>query len=138
MKKPILAFPSLLFSLSLCLFVSLTLPACAPNPNEQFIQGAWLFANETGEERSGSAHVYFEWQFSNGTFYVYQEIVFGKPLVSEGRYRILENQEDLIVLELFNVEGNFIPEEPYELRIQIDRENDTARIQKTLFERAFP
>jgi len=118
--------------------VLIFLPACTPDPNEQFIQGIWSFANEAGNERSGSAHVFFEWQFSNGTFFVQQEIIMGKPLASEGRYRILESAEDLIVLELFNVKGNYVLSDPFELRVEIDREKDTARIQRTLFERVFP
>jgi len=62
----------------------------------------------------------------------------GNPLVSEGRYRILESEEDLLILELFNVEGNYIISDPYELRVEIDRENDTARIQRALFDRVYP
>jgi hypothetical protein len=131
MKNKRLFIPFILVTL-------LFLTACTLDPNDKFIQGGWSFVNESGDYRSGSTHVYFVWQFSNGTFFVQQEVILGKPLVSEGRYRILESEENKIILELFNVQGNYIPEEPYELRIEIDRENDTARIQKTLFERAYP
>jgi len=127
-----------LFVLSIYCLMLVGLAACTPDPNEQFIQGVWAFANESGDERSGAAHVFFEWQFSNGTFFIQQEIAMGNPLVSEGRYRILESKENLLILELFNVEGNYIISDPYELRVEIDRENDTARIQRTLFERAYP
>lgn len=115
-----------------------TLSACKPDPNEQFIQGIWEFANESGDERSGKAHLFFRWQISNGSFQVEQEIVLGKPLISQGHYRILDSGEEEITLELYDVEGNFIVSDPYELRIQIDRENDTARFQKILFNRIWP
>ena len=123
-------------TLSILLFFLLS--ACTPDPNDQFIQGGWSFANETGDYLSGKTHVYHVWQFSNGTFFVQQEIAMGNPLVSEGRYRILESEEDLLILELFNVEGNYIISDPYELRVEIDRENDTARIQRALFDRVYP
>lgn len=122
----------------LILLPLLFLTACTLDPNDAFIQGGWTFANEEGDYLSGRTHVYHVWEFNNGAFFVQQEIVLGKPLVAEGRYRILESDENLLVLELFNIEGNYISEEPYELRIEIDRENNTARIRKTLFERVYP
>ncbi|HLF90937.1 MAG TPA: hypothetical protein VI451_18485 [Anaerolineales bacterium] len=131
MKNRRLFIPFILLTL-------LFLTACTLDPNDQFIQGGWSFANETGDYLSGKTHVYHVWQFSNGTFFVQQEIAMGNPLVSEGRYRILESEEDLLILELFNVEGNYIISDPYELRVEIDRENDTARIQRALFDRVYP
>lgn len=134
--KPTRTFsPLLLLTLILLPFL---LTACKQDPNEEFIQGIWEFANESGDERSGRVHLFYRWQFSAGTFYVEQEIVMSKPSVSEGRYRILDSSEDLIVLELFDVEGTFLQSDPYELRIEIDRENNTARFQNTLFNRIWP
>ncbi|NUM48403.1 MAG: hypothetical protein HUU38_27155 [Anaerolineales bacterium] len=127
--------PLLLFTLLLLPFL---LTACKQDPNEEFLQGIWEFANEAGDERSGRVHLFYRWQFSDGTFYVEQEIVMSKPSVSEGRYRILESSDNLIVLELFAVEGTFIPSDPYELRIEINREDNTARFQRTLFNRVWP
>lgn len=134
--KPTRTFsPLLLLTLAILPFL---LTACTPDPNEEYLQGIWEFANEAGEERSGKAHLFYRWQFSDGTFYVEQEIAMGKPLVSEGRYRILESDAENIVLELFAVQGNFILSDPYELRVEIDRENLTARFQKVLFNRIWP
>lgn len=142
MKKHFPPFPplirrtTLLFTFSL--FLLFTLPACKPDPNEEYLQGIWEFANEAGDERSGRVHLFFRWEFSGGIFYVQQEITMGKPLTSQGHYRILESDEDLIVLELYDIQGNYIQSEPFELRIELDKENATARIQKTLFNRIWP
>ena len=46
--------------------ICLLLAGCQPDPNDDFIQGTWSFANEQGDERSGSAHVLQEWWFGRG------------------------------------------------------------------------
>lgn len=139
MKKqytlPRTSSPLLLLTLILLPFL---LTACKPDPNEEYLQGIWEFANEQGQERSGKAHVFFRWEFSGGTFQVEQEIIMGKPQVAQGNYRILESSDNNITLELFAIQGNYITSDPYELRIELDKENATARIQKTLFDRIWP
>ena len=134
MKANPSSFPLLLITFSLLL----TLPACTPNPNEEFIQGNWAFVNESGDYRPGRPPLYFQWNFYNGTFYVEQEVFMGFPRISEGHYRILDSEEDKLTIELYDVQGNYYQYEPVEVDIQLDRENNTLRISKALFEHVGP
>jgi hypothetical protein len=135
MKPPRPLLSSSPFLLLLLLF---TLAACTPDPNAEFIQGTWEFVNETGEERSGAAHVYQVWQFRGGSFYFEQEIFFGFPQYAEGHYRMLESIEGEVVIELYDVSGTQPLGNPAELTILIDEANDTLRIQRVLYVRAGP
>ena len=114
----------------------LSLSACSRNPNDLFIQGVWITAEDQGEGNPDP--VYYEWQFNNGTFYVFQEVRGGSPLASEGSYRILESDGDLLVIELYDISGDRFTytNNPVDLRIQIDQEKETLYFNRTLFERA--
>ena len=122
--------PFLLFTFSLLL----TLAACRPDPNDQFIQGTWQLAETDADNR------FFEWRFDNGTFIRQQEIDSVTALYTTGQYRIIESEGDALTLELFDYSGDRIAYEnnPITLPIEIDRANDTARIQNTGFVRVLP
>ncbi|NUM48404.1 MAG: hypothetical protein HUU38_27160 [Anaerolineales bacterium] len=122
--------PFLLFTFSLLL----TLTACRPDPNDQFIQGTWQLAETDADNR------FFEWRFDNGTFIRQQEIDSVTTLYTTGQYRIIESEGDALTLELFDYSGDRIAYEntPITLPIEIDRDNDTARIQNTGFVRISP
>jgi hypothetical protein len=122
--------PFLLFTFSLLL----TLAACTPDPNVQFIQGTWQLAETNADNR------FFEWHFENGTFTRQQEIDSTTTLYTTGQYQIIESEGASLTLELFDYTGDRIAYEnnPITLPIEIDRENDTARIQNTVFVRVLP
>lgn len=120
--------------------ILLTLSACSPNPNEAFIQGTWSIVNEDSSGGSTSVIKYFEWEFRDGYFYRAQEIDPRSIIQSQGRYRIIENDEDVLVLELFDIQGERFTYEnsPTDIKIEIDRDQDLIRVVNMLFERATP
>jgi hypothetical protein len=128
------------FSLLTIAMMLLVLSACSPNPNEAFIQGTWSIVNETDAGGSTSAIKYFEWEFREGYFYRQQELDPRSIIQSQGRYRILESDEDGIVLELFDIKGERFTynNSPTDIKIEIHRDQDTIRVVNMLFERAAP
>ena len=116
----------------------LSLSACT-DPNEEFIQGRWVFANEHNIERSGPAHVLYEWVFSGGTFFTQTTVA--EPQTLYGNYRIIKSEEGLLRIEIYNLNGTrayAYTDQKGELDIQIDTENDQIRIQGELFYREKP
>lgn len=114
--------------------------ACSPDPNEAFIQGTWSITNELSPAGSASAIKYFEWEFRNGYFYRAQEIDPLNIIQSQGRYQILESDEDVLVLELFDIKGERFTynNSPIDIKIEINRDQDTIQVVNILFERAAP
>lgn len=118
------------FRVLVALFLLLAIPlltACS-NEQDQFIQGRWA---------RGDVHVWTEWNFDRGTYSYYSD--FDRNLTSTyetGRYSIIESGEDYLLLELYNQHGG-IPsiEDRVELRIDIDRDQDTIKIQRRVFNR---
>jgi hypothetical protein len=123
-----------LIRVSLLVFV---LSACALDPDEQFIQGTWSIIHQPGGASSSSDSAFFEWRFSNGTFERAQQVDPGSILASNGRYRIMKSEEDLVLLELFDIQGERFTYEnnPVDIEIQIDRDQDTIQIGGMSFER---
>ena len=124
MLKRILVFLLLIF----------TITACTLDPNEQFIQGTWEIPHADADNG------FFQWQFSNGMFTRQQEIDRNSPLYTTGRFRLVESDGDLLILELFDFSGDRISYEdsPMTIKIEIDHANNTARITNTLFIRVGP
>ena len=116
----------------------LTLPACTPNPNEEYIQGTWAFANEFEDPLSSPIHVFDQWWFGSGRFHYQNEVAMGFPQVVEGNYRILKTTEDQITLELYNVQGTEAIQENHQLTLTLIRADDTLRFGRTLYYRAGP
>ena len=110
-----------------CAAVALIGAGCQTDANEQFIQGYWMYSDphlgsvvsEKGQETV--------WAFDRGSFRMDACCMFEQHL--SGRYRIFESQDDVLVLELFSLNGN-LRSETVQVRIVVDRENDTARIQR--------
>jgi hypothetical protein len=130
----------LFFALIVVLVGILFLSGCANDPNHEFIQGQWLFANEHGDSLSGSGHLYYEWRFDNGYFSMYREILLGMPSTLYGYYRILYSDEDSITLQIYDLDGteaSQYTDRVGELTLTIHREDDTLDIGRTLFYRAF-
>lgn len=127
---------SKLFLILLSLLV-FALSACAPDPNEEYIQGKWSIVRQPGGGSSSSDIEFFEWRFSNGTFVRTQQVDRGSILVSNGRYRVLESKDDLVLLELFDIHGDRFTYEnnPVDIEIRINRDQDIVQINRLSFER---
>ena len=117
------------FSLVLVL---LMLCACTGSQNEDFIQGTWVLADPN--------EAYFLWEFNNGGFVREQEIAKDQLNYAIGRYRILDNDEDTLTLELFDLKGDRFTYEnnDIEITILIDRDQDTIQISSDIFDRVKP
>ena len=116
--------------------ILLSLTACAPDPNEEFLQGRWIFANEGGNDRSGPAHVFYEWVFAGGTFS--REFAVAVPMTLYGNYRILESRENYLRLEIYNLNGTesyAYTDQKGEIVIKLYPEKDQIKIQGQVFYR---
>jgi hypothetical protein len=123
MHKTLLAFVLLLL-----------LSACSMDPNLAFIQGTWISV----EAEDGAGPLEAEWQFSRGVFIYEQEIDTDTWLYSQGSYRLVESEGDVLMVELYDISGDRFTYEngPATFKIEIDREAGTIRINSRLFERA--
>jgi hypothetical protein len=126
--------------LLILLLIPLFLSACRPDPNEEFIQGTWSIVNEAKTGSASSATRYFAWEFSGGTFYREEELDPLTTIQSQGRYRIVESDGDVLLLELYDIKGERFTynNSDVEVKIEIDREQDMVRITSRLFERVSP
>jgi hypothetical protein len=111
----------------------LLLSACSMDPNVAFIQGTWV----TVEPEAGAGPLEAEWQFNRGNFIFEQEIDADTWLYSQGSYRLVESEGDVLMVELYDISGDrFTYEnEPATFRIEIDRGTGRIRINSRLFER---
>ena len=66
--------------------------------NEDYIQGAWRAAGETGIRAW-----FLEWTFDNGNF----KQTGYPPIAQEGRYKVISSDGDQITLELYEQKGTF-------------------------------
>ena len=116
------------------LWLILLLTGCTPDPNDQFIQGVWEIATPDAHNE------FFQWNFDHGRFSRKQEIDRNNPLLTEGYYRVLESNDDTLILELSDLSGSRISYEnnPITLKIEIDRHNESLTITNVLFVRAKP
>ncbi|MCJ7550088.1 MAG: hypothetical protein MUQ30_10440 [Anaerolineae bacterium] len=94
--------------------------------NAAFIQGDWFFGapGVGGITRQTSVHT--DWNFDDGAL-VAHSCCDNRPGMS-GHYRIVESEEDSLVLELFNTEGAGV-EDGYQVQIVIDRAAEALSIQ---------
>jgi len=107
--------------------VLLVLIAGCSDPNDQFIQGAWYYKDPHLASVDGESQLEINWRFDRGTF-EYYACCFSGELHQKGRYRILESEDEVISLELFNIQGG-LTRGPVEVRITVDKEADTVSIQ---------
>ena len=78
-----------------------------------------------------------QWYFEQGIFKHKTEVYHGSPIVTSGRYRVLEFSEDSLVLELYDIDLSFGDEIQQET-IKIDLESDTVRVRSQIYERTLP
>jgi len=112
------------------------LAACKTSESDDYIQGTWAFANESGDPRATELHVLHEWWFGRGRFFFQHEVTYGFPIRAEGRYRIVETSGEKIVLELYNIEGNATFYENQQIPLRMEIESDMLRINRVLYFRA--
>jgi hypothetical protein len=119
----------------LCLVVLAVLfTGCQSDPNDDFIQGIWYYNSEHLANIPAESHQSDNWLFEDRTFQN-ASCCFVKANM-QGKYRILESEENVIELELYDIMGdqggNPIPSgTTILLRIEIDRENDIIKINRT-------
>jgi hypothetical protein len=117
-------------SLSILILMSmmLTLLAGCISETEEYIQGYWY---------RGNAHFMDQWYFESGLFQHKSEVYHGDPVITAGRYRVLEFTDDRLVLELYDIELSF-GDEIQQMTIKIDPELDTIQVRTQIFERSLP
>lgn len=111
----LLNYRCIVFLLGLVLLTSLT--GCS-NESENFIQGQW---------QRGNLHFADEWYFDRGNFEHILSLTASHPVLQTGRYRVLEVQEDGLIIELFDVTASF-GDDRQDIKVAIDWENDSIRI----------
>jgi hypothetical protein len=117
--------------------LSVFLGGCKSDPNEDFIQGTWYHNDPHLANLSGEQQLESWWTFRQGlvgTFEHYSCCFV--EVVQSGNYTVLKSDEETLVLELFNVRGHLSgmslePDSTAEVRIQIDRQADTIKIDRT-------
>lgn len=87
--------------------------------NESFIQGKWQIAGESISDKSLEKTKPIEWKFENGKF---SQIGFSTVL-KKGRYKILEDHNNILKLKLYNQKGKF-GKKRTELEIVVDKKNE--------------
>lgn len=95
---------------------------------EEYIQGYWY---------RGNAHFMDQWYFESGLFQHKSEVYHGDPVITAGRYRVLEFTDDSLVLELYDIELSF-GDEIQQINVKIDNDFDTIRIRSQDYERSLP
>ncbi len=88
------------------------------NETEDFIQGHWF---------RGDLHFVDEWYFDRGRFEHVVSLTVRNPILQTGRFRVLEMQEDSLIIELFDMPLSF-GDERRDMKISLDWENDSIRI----------
>jgi hypothetical protein len=115
--------------LSLILVVALFALAGCSDQNYEFIQGHW---------QRGDVHFSDDWYFERGNFIHESSIDVGGPNVRQtGSYRVLDSQEDKLIIELFDLQVSSGIDR-HQIQIVIDREADTIRFQGATYKRVSP
>ena len=112
------------------------LSACAADPNAVFIEGTW--AAVVQETAPGPARLASEWYFGRGGFIFQQEIDTDTWFYSQGRYRVVSSEGDVLMVEVYDISGDRFTynNQPATFTIEIDREAETIRINRREFEKA--
>ncbi len=113
------------------LLLAFALTGCT-DANEDFIQGSWIFTDmhfkEVGGVYNNQIDNVTEWDFDRGSF-IFTSCCFNDDYHISGLYRILDSQENVLDLELYNVKGTLRSRnDRFPIRIVIDFEEGTAAI----------
>ena len=110
------------------LIVVAALSAGCTDRNETFIQGSWLYSEPTvgGVGTASSVHTF--WTFDHGSFDANSCCENRGSM--QGSYRIVESNDDTLVLDLYDIEDDAGTED-YTLTIKLDRERGALFLQGT-------
>ena len=109
---------------------------CDSNPHESFIQGTWVYSAPSVGGVTPQSSVHTRWTFDDGAVDA-TSCCADRPGFS-GRYRVVEDEGDTLVLEIFDVEGA-APDEAetedessgYRVSLKLNREADTLYVEGT-------
>ncbi len=110
---------------SVLLIVVVCLSGCRDS-RERFIQGDWTYSVPSVGGVTSQTVVHTFWRFDDGTFQAHS-CCDNRPGM-EGQYRVVDSDEDTLVLELFDIEGAG-PDDGYELTVVINRDGDSMKLQ---------
>jgi hypothetical protein len=118
---------------TMSLILVFLLTGCSKDPNERFIQGLWYFKDPHLANIPAESAQETQWLFENGLFEAVS-CCFSKFNL-QGNYRILESEEDILTLELYNLAGDqqgvsVSRQDTTQFRIVLDRENDALTISR--------
>jgi hypothetical protein len=119
------------YTLTTLLLLALSLAGCQMDPNEAFIQGQWYDNNDHLSNIPAESAQESFWSFDNKTFEVYGCCFV--PMSFSGYYRVLKNEGDSLLLELYHLQGEnggmvYDTADTMPLRIKIDRQADSIMI----------
>jgi hypothetical protein len=97
--------------------------------NEEYIQGRWEYQSDHLSNIPAESHAHVTWQFYGGSFYYYY-CCFNAEIELTGNYRIMNDEDNIIDLELYNIKGSG-SRGNRQIRIKIDPETDTLTIMGT-------
>jgi hypothetical protein len=128
--RPILHMKTVKIRVSILILglLLVTLLAGCISETEEYIQGYWY---------RGNAHFMDQWYFESGLFQHKSEVYHGDPLITAGSYRVLDYDDDSLVLELYDIDLSF-GDEVQQMTIKIDLESDTISVRSQTFERYLP
>lgn len=98
--------------------------AISMQDRETFIQGKWRLTGELPKDKSGYSRVWFlEWTFAGGKF-----LQTGYPPIrQEGKYRIVNQSDEKLTLELYEQKGNFGTKDR-QIEIVVDKKINKLKI----------
>jgi hypothetical protein len=96
------------------------------SPVEEFIQGTWYYDEEHLHRFIAESALEIYWTFDGG-YFAYDACCFNTDEHITGQYRVLDETEDSITIEIYNVKGSGT-RYGGQYKIIIDRETDTLNI----------
>jgi hypothetical protein len=111
----------------LAFFVSMLFLAGCMGANEEFIQGEWQFEEPHLRNLPAESHLTVVWNFDGGYFYNYS-CCFNQNVELSGNYRILSEEGNVLILELYNMQGSEPSQGPGQLRLEIEQATDTLKV----------
>ena len=108
--------------------------SCVHDDPRVYIQGIWI---ATDENSAASSLDFIQWQFSRGSFILQQEVRAGQLMVSQGKYDVVENDGNALLVEFYNITGDVFTYNnlPVIYKLEINEASGTIRINSREFER---
>lgn len=103
----------------------LALMACARS-DEAYIQGTWIYSAPSVGGIAPQSSVHTLWTFDDGRVVASSCCEFRPGF--EGRYRVIQSEEDALTLHIYDMQGPGAAE-PFDLHIIIDRDRQTLTVE---------